>query len=87
MNQFVFLIHRTEECYGDDAESKLLAGIHGHNLCLDYFGLHRKKRKLMDECPWRSWYLFVIQIVYSSSHVIGSSTCVENGLPLTQLGM
>ena len=24
--------------YGGDAESKLLAGIHGHNLCLDLFG-------------------------------------------------
>src|SRR5258705_467756 len=24
--------------YGDDAESKLLAGIMGHNLCLDLFG-------------------------------------------------
>ena len=24
--------------YGDDAESKLLAGIMGHNLCLDIFG-------------------------------------------------
>src|SRR5436190_17863578 len=24
--------------YGLDAESKLLAGIHGHNLCLDLFG-------------------------------------------------
>jgi hypothetical protein len=24
--------------YGGDAESKLLAGIHGHNLCLDVFG-------------------------------------------------
>src|SRR5215469_10042310 len=29
---------RTHPEYGADSESKLLAGIHGHNICLDIFG-------------------------------------------------
>ncbi len=37
MDPSAFSLAKTKE-YGDDSESKLLAGILGHNLCLDLFG-------------------------------------------------
>lgn len=42
---FLFQDLALHPAYGADAESRLLSGLHGHNLCLDLFGPPSKEEE------------------------------------------
>lgn len=76
----VFDAHRYPE-YGTDSESRLLAGIHGHNICLDIFGPPSEQEAIAGltvhgEAPVAR---------YSFAEGPGQ-IAMETSLPLAQLG-